>query len=99
MRGLFMSEILIHKEDLQQTASQFKNASSNILASMNELDNAISLLERKWSGSTQQIFYRKYKDLHQAMEGMNALMNNIAKEMNTMADRMNKIDTQDEYKG
>lgn len=88
-----MTEILIHRDDLQQAAGQFKHASSNMQVSMKDLDNAISLLERKWSGSTQQVFYRKYKDLHQAMEGLSALMNNIALDMSTMAERMNAIDS------
>lgn len=94
-----MTEILIHGDDLQQAAGQFKKAGSNMQASMQDLDNTISLLERKWSGSTQQVFYRKYKDLHQAMEGMSALMNNIAGEMVAMSERMSKIDSSEGDQG
>ena len=99
MKGMVMAEILIHGDDLQQAAGQFKNASSNIKVSMKDLDKAISLLEKKWSGSTQQVFYRKYKDLHQAMEGLSALMNNIALEMSTMVERMNDIDSSESTPG
>ncbi len=53
-----MTEILIHGDDLQHTARQFKNASSSTLVSMKNLDDAISLLEGKWSGATKQVFYR-----------------------------------------
>ena len=94
-----MAEILIHGDDLQQAAGQFKQAGSNMQASMKDLDKTISVLEKKWSGSTQQVFYRKYKDLHQAMEGMSALMNNIALEMSTMAERMKDIDNGEENQG
>lgn len=90
-----MSEITIPGEELQKTAAQFVKSGKDLAVSMKELDDAISSLERKWSGSTQQIFYQKYKDLHQAMEGMRVLMNNVALEMNTMADRMQRIDDQD----
>jgi WXG100 family type VII secretion target len=94
-----MSEILIHGDDLQQAASQFKSAGKKIATSQKDLDDAISSLEKKWSGASQQIFYRKYKDLHQAMEGMSALMNNIANELVAMADHMSNIDTKDVPKG
>ncbi|NMB90804.1 MAG: WXG100 family type VII secretion target, partial [Chloroflexi bacterium] len=91
--------ITIPGDELQQAAAQFVHSSDNLAASMKELDAAISALERKWSGSTQQVFYRKYKDLHLAMEGMMGLMNNIALEMNTMADRMQHIDNRDNFSG
>lgn len=94
-----MSEIIIPGEELRQTAMQFKEAGSNTISTMKDLDHAILLLEKKWSGATQQVFYRKYKDLHQAMEGMSALMNNIAVEMTVMAERMNLIDSKDNFKG
>ena len=94
-----MSEILIHGDDLQQAAGKFISASGSVQATLKELDDTVTALEKKWSGSTQQVFYRKYKDLHQAMEGMSALMKNIALEMSTMADRMSEIDDSDDVKG
>jgi WXG100 family type VII secretion target len=94
-----MSEILIQSEDLQQVVNELKSASENLATNMQKIDNSISTLERKWSGATQQVFYHKYKDLHRSMEGMSALMNNIANEMLVMAERMSKIDTNDKYQG
>jgi WXG100 family type VII secretion target len=94
-----MSEILIHGDDLQQAAGKFISASGSVQATLKELDDTVTALEKKWSGSTQQVFYRKYKDLHQAMEGMSALMKNIALEITAMADRMGEIDDSDDVKG
>jgi WXG100 family type VII secretion target len=92
-------QIIIPDNELRQAAGQFTDASDSLGTSLEKIDRAISALEKSWSGATQQVFYRKYKDLHLAMEGMNALLRNIANEMNVMADRMNEIDTADQPRG
>ena len=56
-----MSEILIHGDDLQQAAGKFISASGSVQATLKELDDTVTALEKKWSGSTQQVFYRKYR--------------------------------------
>jgi WXG100 family type VII secretion target len=90
-----MTEILIHGEELQKAAQRFRSVSKTTDGSIAELDETIHALETKWSGAAQQTFYKRYKDLHQALEGISLLMTNIANEMNLMADRMKEIDIKD----
>ncbi len=90
-----MTEIIIHGEDLHEAASQFKTASKDMLTSMKTLDDSVTGLEKKWAGATQQVFYTKYKDLHRSMQGISALMGNIARELDALADRMSSIDEED----
>lgn len=94
-----MTEILINADDLQHTARQFKKAGGDMLASMKSLDDAISALEGKWDGAAQQVFYRNYKDLHQAMAGLSAMMKSIATELEALSVRMLSIDSGDEGQG
>ena len=90
-----MSEILIQGNDLRHAADQFRQVSKNMASSSQELDDAMLSLEKKWSGATQQVFYHKYTDLHQAMEGISILLKNISDEMYLLADRINKIDMEE----
>jgi len=90
-----MSEILIQSNDLRQAADQFKDISKDMIVNTQKMDEAMLALERKWSGASQQVFYQKYKDLHQAMEGISILLKNIGDEMYLLAERINKIDMEE----
>jgi len=87
-----MGDLIIQPEELQKSAQAFKKASKDTSAILKKLDETTSSLENKWSGVTQQTFYKQYRELRQYMEGFAAMMTNIAQEMQAMADRFEKAD-------
>jgi len=87
-----MSDLIIQPEELHKSALAFRKASKETLTILKKLDATTSDLENKWSGVTQQTFYKQYRELHQYMEGFAAIMTNVAQEMQAMADRFEKAD-------
>ena len=87
-----MTEILIQPNDLGDTAKQFSEASTGIQTIMKNLDDSTEKLEKQWRGATQQTFYKQYKDLHNYLDAFSAMAANIAREMNALADRFEKLD-------
>lgn len=87
-----MDQLLIQPDELRKAAQEFTQASKDTAATLKRLDDATGELESKWAGVSQQVFYKQYTELRQYMAGFSALLTNIAREMNAMAERFEDAD-------
>jgi WXG100 family type VII secretion target len=87
-----MPELLISPNDLHHAAEEFSKAHKETQALIKRLDGTTSALEDKWSGTSQQMFYKYYEEWVQHIEGFNHLLSIIADEMHAMAERYERID-------
>jgi WXG100 family type VII secretion target len=87
-----MTDLLIQPEELYKSAQDFLKASKDLEMINKRLSRTTSNLEKKWAGASRQVFYKRYEELKQYMEGMSGLMKNISQEMQAMAERFEKAD-------
>ena len=87
-----MPELLISPNDLHHAADEFSKAHKETQALIKRLGETTTALEDKWSGASQQMFYKYYKDWMQNIEGPNHLLSVISEEMHAMAERFENID-------
>lgn len=89
---ILMSGSTISPQDLHEAAEQFKQASKDTLGIAKRLEDVADQLEKKWAGASKQVFYQQYQQWSQASGGFAVLLNNIAQELHTMADRYEHVD-------
>ena len=87
-----MADLLVQPEELCKTAQEFLKASKELLTINKRLSESTGELEKKWAGATRQVFYKRYEELKQYMEGMSGLMKNISQELQAMAERYEHAD-------
>ena len=87
-----MADMLIQPDELRKAAAEFIHAGRDTTDILKRLDDTTSELEKQWAGATQQVFFKQYRDLRGYMEGFSALMENISREMNAMAERFEEED-------
>lgn len=87
-----MADLLIQPEELYKSAQDFLKASKDLQTINKRLSRSTSNLEKKWAGASRQVFYKRYEELKQYMEGMSGLMKNISQEMQAMAERFERAD-------
>jgi WXG100 family type VII secretion target len=87
-----MPELLISPNDLHHAAEEFSKANKETQAIIKRLGETTSVLEDKWSGTSQQMFYKYYEEWIQHIEGFNHLLSVSAEEMHAMADRFERIE-------
>jgi len=87
-----MTDLLIQPEELYKSAQDFIKASKDTQAIIKRLDQSTNGLEKKWTGVSQQLFFKQYQELRQYMQGFSELMKNISREMQAMAARFEKAD-------
>jgi len=87
-----MTEIGLDPNDLRAAALKFEEAGKSFQTTLENLDKSTADLKNKWSGASQQVFYKQYEEMHGFMESLTALSENIAREMQAMADHIEKID-------
>ena len=87
-----MPELLISPSDLHHAADEFSKANKETWAIIKRLGGTTSALEDKWSGASQQMFYKYYEEWVQNIEGFNHLLSVIVEEMHAMAEKFENID-------
>lgn len=87
-----MSEITLNPDDLRGASTKFVEAGKTFLTTVEELDKVTGDLKSKWSGAAQQVFFKQYEEMRGVVEGFAALSENIAREMQAMAEHIEKID-------
>ncbi len=87
-----MPELIINPESLRDAAATFGGATDTLMTLLKDLNEATEKLEKDWAGVSQQTFYKQYEDLQKYLDAFAAISANIAKEMNAMADRFEKLD-------
>jgi WXG100 family type VII secretion target len=87
-----MTDTQVQPEELYKSAQDFSKASKDLQAINKRLIRSTSNLENKWAGASRQVFYRRFEELKEYMEGMSSLMKNISQEMQAMAERFQKAD-------
>lgn len=90
-----MPEIIIDAAKMQEAAAKFGDTSDRLKAISEDLDETIQDLEGNWEGISKQAFYKHFLDLKKYLESFADLSASISKEMNTMADQINKLDSDD----
>ena len=90
-----MPEIIIDSGKMQEAASKFGTASDKLEEISAELDETIQDLEDSWSGVSKQEFYKHFLDLKNYLESFATLASSISKEMSGMAEKVNKIESED----
>ena len=87
-----MAELVISSEDLHRAAREFAQASKDSQAVIKRLEKATGVLEEKWSGVTQEMFYKHYREWRSQMGGFAILLNGISQQLNAIADRFDQAD-------
>lgn len=87
-----MSEIQISPIELQEAAEEFRQASMDSQALMDRLDTTMDGIERKWSGSAQQVFYQSYAQWRVHFSGLAMLLGDISQELEALAERFLRED-------
>ena len=87
-----MSEINLNPNELRAASVKFREAGKTFQTTLEELDKVTGELKSKWSGASQQVFYKQYSEMRNYIEGFTTISENIAKEMQAMADHIEKID-------
>ena len=90
-----MTELMINPKKLREAAHSFGDATDTLMALLKNLNEAVEDLEKDWAGVSQQVFYKQYEDLWKYLDAFVAISSNVAKEMNAMADRFEKLDNED----
>lgn len=89
-----MPELLLSPRDLHLAAEEFAKAHEEIQAILERLAATVVSLEDKWSGTSQQMFYKYYTEWQEHIEGFNHLLDVVTKEMHAMADRFEHLDNE-----
>jgi WXG100 family type VII secretion target len=87
-----MTDLILQPEELYKSAHDFMKASKDLIAINKRLNDSTCNLEKKWAGATRQVFFKRFEELKQYMEGMSALTKNISQEMQAMAERFERAD-------
>jgi WXG100 family type VII secretion target len=87
-----VAEFLVSSEDLHRAALEFAQAGKDSQAVIKRLEKATGVLEDKWSGVTQETFYKHYREWRSQMGGFAVLLNGIAQQLNAIADRFEQAD-------
>lgn len=90
-----MGEVMIAPEELRDVAEKFRTASKNSLKVTKGLEEAMTDLQSKWQGLSQQVFYRDYVEWHEHLVGFVPVLENIAKEIEAIAERFDAADSGD----
>jgi len=85
-------QLKIPVDDLYQTASEFKAVGEESRKHIGRLEKAMHALEREWDAASKQVFYKNYEEWRTHMQGFSALLENIAREINAIADRFERED-------
>jgi WXG100 family type VII secretion target len=88
-----MTSLKVRVEDLHVAAKEFGEASKESQATLLRMEKAMTTLESKWSGASQQVFYREYKEVKTVMGGMAILLKQIARELTVLADEYKRADS------
>lgn len=87
-----MSERLVPSDDLRRAALEFIKANQEALEILKRLESVLTSLEKKWTGSTQEMFLRHYESCRSQFENAATHMDLIAKELEAIADRFEEVD-------
>ncbi|MFW9935957.1 MAG: WXG100 family type VII secretion target [Candidatus Thorarchaeota archaeon] len=87
-----MSERFVPSDDLRRAALEFAKANQEALAILKRLELASKKLEKKWTGSTQEMFLRHYESCRSQFENAATHMDLIAKELEAIVDRFEEVD-------
>ena len=87
-----MGQLRISPENLRHAADEFRLANKDAQRIVLRLEKVASGLQEQWSGVTQELFFREYKDWLTSMGGFLALLTGIANEMQAMAERFDVAD-------
>ena len=90
-----MPEIMIDSDKLLAAGKTFDEAAVKIRAILDDLNRAVTDLEKGWSGATQQVFYKQYSDLKGYLEVFADTSAGVAKELGMLAEEMEKLDKAD----
>jgi WXG100 family type VII secretion target len=82
-----MPGVIIEPDQVREVAEEFRKASKSNQEVVKTLDDAMKNLHDHWQSASQQMFYRDYKEWHEYAVGSVALLANIAKELEAIADR------------
>ena len=85
-------QLTIPIDGLYRTASEFKTAGEESQQLVVRLENAMNALDKEWDAASKQVFYKNYEDWRLHMQGFAALLENISREINAIADRFEKED-------
>jgi WXG100 family type VII secretion target len=87
-----MSNISIMPSDIHEIASEFRKGSDDSAKVVRNLEKAMSHLQSKWDGSSEQLFFRDYKLWRDQARGFVGMLSNIALELDAMAERFADAD-------
>ena len=87
-----MSEVIIAPDRLREVAKEFRVASKDSRKIIKGLDGEMKSLQTKWRSASQQSFYRDYMEWNEHAAGFMLVLESIAREMEAIADRFEKVD-------
>jgi WXG100 family type VII secretion target len=87
-----MPETMIEPEQAREAAEKFRKASKESQQVVKALEETMNDLRSQWQSASQQMFYRDFKEWHEFAVGSVALLANIAKELDAIADRFAAAD-------
>jgi WXG100 family type VII secretion target len=85
-------EMRITPENLVEAGHDFQQASKDIQSIVNRLEGTMGKLEETWSDAGQQVFFQYYSEWRQHMGGFSEILDEIARQVLAIADRIEEID-------
>lgn len=87
-----MARIRVTPEEVNQVATQFRNASQQSQEMVNRLQQTMNSLQPNWEGLAQQRFYGEYEQWRNSMTQFVQLLANIAQQLDQIAERFRQAD-------
>jgi WXG100 family type VII secretion target len=73
--------------ELKKASQEFRGASRETRDIVQKLEKTITNLESCWQDASQQKFFGYYKEWHQHIQGFSQILDEIAAELDAVADR------------
>ena len=85
--------IKIIPESLKEEAANVRNIKASYSDIISRLNNLVYIMTESWQGEAQQAFTKRYQERQKDIKQLEEFMNQLSKEMDDIASRMQNTDT------
>jgi WXG100 family type VII secretion target len=79
-------------DDLRQLATEFGRAGQVSHETLARLERSLTALEKKWSGATQEAFYRQFESLRPQMARLGVHLQLVAQQVEALVQKFESAD-------
>ena len=85
--------IKVTPENLRDEAGKVRNIKTSYSDSVSRLNNLVYIMTESWEGEAQRAFTKRYQESQKNIRQLEEFMNQLSKEMEDIASRMQNTDT------